>query len=193
MKRWRLSDSDWHAILEEVGPRPKGANPKKARREVERALRAYRGFPTRERLAATRVRWRRYEKLAIDLHEGLLWEWRQKHARYNPFWNDALHDLRSHAKSIIADALGVPIAARKGRSDPPRQWLYGRLVQIWTDDLRGNLSASMTATGGPLVRFFRAVCMLVDVTLRVSAVRAIIKAERRGARRGVFQAAKNKS
>ena len=43
MKRWRLSDSDWHAILEEVGPRPKGANPKKARREVERALRAYRG------------------------------------------------------------------------------------------------------------------------------------------------------
>ena len=127
------------------------------------------------------------------MHEGLLWEWRQKHARYNPFWNDALHDLRSHAKSIIADALGVPIAARKGRSDPPRQWLYGRLVQIWTDDLRGNLSASMTATGGPLVRFFRAVCMFVDVTLRVSAVRAIIKAERRGARRGVFQAAKNKS
>jgi hypothetical protein len=192
VKGWRLSDSDWHAILEAVGPLLKGVNPKKARREVERALNAYRGFPTRERLAAARVRWRRYEKLAIDLHEGFRWEWRKKHARYNPFWDDALYDIRSHAKSIIADALGVPLAARKGRSDPPRQWLYGRLFEIWTNDLRGNPSASMTATGGPMVRFIRAVCALVNVTPRVSAVRAIIKKERRVRTKGVFQAAKNK-
>jgi hypothetical protein len=58
------------------------------------------------------------------------------------------------------------------------------LFEIWTEDLRGNLSASMTATGGPLVRFIRAVCMLVDVTPRVSAVRAIIKAERRARAKG---------
>jgi len=178
-----LSHEHWHAIVAATRRLPDSADLKKARREVARTLRAYQGFPSRAGLARTRVRWRLHAKRAIKLHEGLISDWRQKRITYDFFWDYALRDLRERAKIVIVEGLDVHLAARKGRRDPPREWLYWRLLSVWTDHLGGKLGASSTESGGPAVRFIRVACALVGVTPSVPTVRAIIKAERL-ARRG---------
>jgi hypothetical protein len=181
-----LSDEQWRTILEAVSPLPDNADLKKARRALEACLRDYRTYRSahpRSKLSERRDTWRRINKLTIALHDALTEEWR--HKRWSPkpgirkrWHDDALRDLRGSAHAIV-ESLDRQMRARKGRSDPPREWFYWRLLQIWTDHFGGKLSASSTESGGPLVRFIKAAGALVDVTPSVPTVRAIIKAERR--------------
>jgi hypothetical protein len=178
-----ISDEEWGEIIRAASPL---TVPKKTRRELERTLRAYQGFPSRAGLARTRVGWRRINQLTIELDEALTEELRLKRWRSWPQkrWRSliyAVRDLRQTAETIV-EGLDMPVAARKGRRDPAREWLYCRLLAIWTD-LGGRLGASTSETGGPAVRFIRAACALVDVKPSVSTVRAIVKVERR-ARKG---------
>ena len=63
-----LSDSDWHTILEAVGPLPKGARLARARRELATCLRDYPGLQRdRAKLRAAMLRWQRIDKLAATL------------------------------------------------------------------------------------------------------------------------------
>ena len=85
MKRWRLSDSDWHTILEAVGPLPKGARLARARQELAKCVRDYPGLrQDRAKLRAAMLRWQRIRELATDLHAMLAEEWRQKRMPYYP-------------------------------------------------------------------------------------------------------------
>src|SRR5262249_23172018 len=81
----KLSDSDWHTLLEGVGPLPKGAKLVRARRELAKCLRDYPGLRRdRAKLRAALLRWQQIDKLATDLYAMLAEEWRRKRWRYNP-------------------------------------------------------------------------------------------------------------
>jgi hypothetical protein len=191
VKRWRLSDSDWHAILEAVGPLPKGAKLARARRELAKCLRDYPDLRrNRATLRAALPRWQRIAKLATDLHAMLTEEWQQRRLRYVPMVDDVFKKYLLRLSKPLNENLSVRLSARKGWLDPDRHWLYLSLLDIWVNQLRGELKASSGATGGPCVRFVRAAMALVlpaDEVPRVPAVRRIVRKLARGQALGQFR------
>jgi hypothetical protein len=88
---------------------------------------------------------------------------------HDPEWPQrnilALKPLRQYAATAV-EAYNARLSARQGKRDPAREWLFGRLFEIWTDCFRGKLAVSTPPRGsrrGPLVRFIRAV--LTPLTL----------------------------
>ena len=157
MKRWWLSDSDWHTILEAVGPLPNGARLARARLELAKCLRDYPGLRRdRAKLRAAMLRWQRIEKLATDLHAMLANEWRQGRLRYIPIVDDMFKKYLLRLSKPLSEMLPLQLRARKGRLNPDRDWLYLSLLDIWINQFHGKLKASTSATGGPCVRFVRA-------------------------------------
>jgi hypothetical protein len=191
VNRWRLSDSDWHTILEAVGPLPKGARLARARRELSKCLRDYPGLRRdRTKLRAALLRWQQIDKLATDLYAMLAAEWRQKRWRYNPLIDDAFKRYLLRSTKVITETLAMQVRLRKGKLDPDRDWLYLSLLDIWINQFRGELKASTSATGGPCVRFVRAAMDLVlppDEVPRVRTVRRIVRALGRDRALGQFR------
>ena len=91
--------------------------------------------------------------------------------------------MRVHAEVTLRAVLAH---AYEGRRDPVHDWLMGRLLDIWTDVLGGNLAVSTPSRGGPptgpLVRFMCAIAELVLEAGRLSpfTVRTIVRARRKG-------------
>jgi hypothetical protein len=136
VKRWQLSDSDWHTILEAVGPLPKGARLARARRELAKCLRDYPGLRRdRAKLRAAMLRWRRIEKLAADLHAMLTDEWQEKRWRYNPLIDDAFKLYLLPSTKVITETFAMQMRLRKGKLDPGRDWVYLSLLDIWINQL----------------------------------------------------------
>jgi hypothetical protein len=191
VKRWPLSDSDWHAILEAVRPLPKGARLARARRELAKCLRDYPGIRRdRVKLRAAQTRWQRIDKLATDLYAMLAEEWFQKRWRYNPIIDGAFKRYLLPSTKGITETFAMQMRLRKGKLDPGRDWLYLSLLDIWINQFHGELKASTSATGGPCVRFVRAATALVlppDEVPRVPAVRRIVRALGRGRALGQFR------
>jgi hypothetical protein len=191
VKRSRLSDSDWHAILEAVRPLPKGARLARAWRELAKCLRDYPGIRRdRVKLRAAQTRWQRIDKLATDLYAMLAEEWCQKRWRYNPLIDDAFKRYLLPSTKVITETFAMQMRLRKGKLDPGRDWLYLSLLDIWINQFHGELKASTSATGGPCVRFVRAAMALVlppDEVPRVPAVRRIVRALGRGRALGQFR------
>jgi hypothetical protein len=191
VKRWWLSDSDWHTILEAVGPLPNGARLARARLELAKCLRDYPGLRRdRAKLRAAMLRWQRIEKLATDLHAMLANEWRQGRLRYIPIVDDMFKKYLLRLSKPLSEMLPLQLRARKGRLNPDRDWLYLSLLDIWINQFHGKLKASTSATGGPCVRFVRAAMTLVlpaNEVSRVAAVRRIVRALARGKSLGLFQ------
>jgi hypothetical protein len=145
----KLSDSDWHTVLEAVGPLPKGARLARARRKLAKCLRDYPGMRrSRAQLRAAQAYWQRKHELATELYAMYREEWR-KGWTYNALIDDALkkHVLRSTAvwtKHFAAqvrarDRSGAG-ASGKGRSVPLRvregrcreRWRAGRAAELAT-------------------------------------------------------------
>jgi hypothetical protein len=191
VKRWRLSDSDWHTILEAVGPLPKGARLVRARQELAKSLRDYPGLrQDRAKLRAAMLRWQRISELATDLHAMLAEEWRQKRVRYNPFIDDAFKRYLLPSTEVIIETFAMQMRLRKGKLDPGRDRLYLSLLDIWINQFHGKLKASTSATGGPCVRFLRVAMALIlppHQVPRVPAVRRIVRALGRGRALGQFR------
>ena len=187
MKRWLLSDSDWHAILEAVRPLPKGARLARARRELAKCLRDYPGIRRdRVKLRAAQTRWQRIDKLATDLYAMLAEEWCQKRWRYNPLIDDAFKRYLLPSTKVITETFAMQMRLRKGKLDPGRDWLYLSLLDIRINQFHGELKASTSAN----VRFVRAAMALVlppDEVPRVPAVRRIVRALGRGRALGQFR------
>ena len=61
---------------------------------------------------------------------------------------------------IRVEGYSILVKTYAGRQDPAREWLYWRLMGIWTDTFRGELGSSK-ARGrppyGPLIRFLSTV------------------------------------
>jgi hypothetical protein len=191
VKRWRLSDNDWHAILEAVGPLPKGARLARARRELAKCLRDYPGLRRdRAKLRAAQARWQRIEELSNDLYAMLREEWRQKRWCYNPLIDDAFKQYLLRSSKVITETLAMQVHLRKGKLNPDRDWLYLSLLDIWINQFCGELRASTSRTGGPCVRFVRAATALVlpaDEVPRASTVRTIVRGLGRGRALGQFR------
>jgi hypothetical protein len=190
VKRWQLSDHDSHAILEAVGPPPKGARPARARRELAKCLRDYPGMPRdRAKLRASQARWQRIHRLTTELHAILTEEW-QRGWTYNALVDDAFKKYLLPSTAIWTEYLAMRVRDHKGRRDPAREWLYLELLHIWIYYLRGELKASRSATGGPCVRFVRVAMALVlpaaDVP-SVDTVHDIVGKLRRGQALGLFR------
>jgi hypothetical protein len=157
VKQWQLSDSDWHTILEAVGPLPKGARLARARRELAKCLRDYPGLRRdRAKLRAAMLRWERIKKLSTDLHAMLTTEWLPGRLRYIPMVDDVFKKYLLRLSKPLGEMFPLQLRARKGRLNPDRNWLYLSLLDIWINQFRGKLKASTSATGGPCVRFVRA-------------------------------------
>lgn len=191
MKRWQLSDSDWQTILGAVGPLLKGARLVPARRELAKCLRDYPDLRRdRAKLRAAMLRWQRIDRLATDLHAMLVEEWQQRRLRYVPIVDDMFKKYLLRLSGPLSEMLPLQLRARKGRLDPDRDWLYLSLLDIWINQLHGELKASTSATGGPCVRFVRAAMALVlppNQVPRVPAVRRIVRALGRGQPLGQFR------
>jgi hypothetical protein len=191
VKRWRLSDSDWHTILEGVGPLQKGARLARARRELAACLRDYPGLRRdRAKLRAAGAEWQRFDEQATAIHAFLTTKWQQGRMRYVPIVDDVFKKYLLRLSKPLSETLPLKLRARKGRLDPDRDWLYLSLLDIWINQFRGELKASSSATGGPCVRFVRAAMALVlpaDEVPRVPAVRRIVRALARGKPLGLFQ------
>jgi hypothetical protein len=191
VKRWRLSDSDWHTILVAVRPLRKGARLARARRELAKCLRDYPAIRRdRVKLRAAQTRWQRIDKLATDLYAILAEEWWQKRWRYNPLIDDAFKRYLLPSAKVITETFAMQMRLRKGKLDPGRDWLYLSLLDIWINQFHGELKASTSATGGPCVRFVRTAMALVlppDQVPRVPAVRRTVRALGRGRVLGQFR------
>jgi hypothetical protein len=189
VKRWRLSDSDWHTILEAVGPLQKGARLARARRELSKCLRGYPSLrQDRSKLRAAQTRWQRIQMLATELHAMLTKEW-QRGWTYNALVDDAFKKYLLPSTAIWTEHLALRVRDHKGRRDPAREWLYLELLHIWIYYLRGKLRASTGATGGPCVRFVRAAMALAlpaDEVPRVPTVRRIVRQLAGGKPLGLF-------
>jgi hypothetical protein len=186
-----LSDGDWQAILEAVGSLPKGAKPRRARRELSKCLRDYPGLRRdRATLRAALGRWRQIDKLTTDLHALITEEWRQKRWRYNPLIDDAFKKYLLRSSKMLTETLAMQVRVRKGKLDPDRDWLYLSLLDIWINYFGGRLAASTGGTGGPCVRFVRSAMRLAlpdDEVPSVPTVRRIVHALRRRQPLGWFR------
>jgi len=190
VKRRRLSDSDWHTILEAVGPLPKGARLARARRELAKCLRDYPGL-RRERgtLRAALTRWQRIEKLTNELYAAINEEWRRGWT-YNALIDDAFKIYLLRSTAVWTEHLAMQVRTRKGKLDPDRNRLYLSLLDIWINQFGGKLQASTSGTGGPCVRFVRAAMALLlpaDEVPSVPTVRRIVRKLATGKMLGQFR------
>lgn len=125
-----LSDDEWQAIVATIPP---GNDLALARLEIEECVGNYRGL-TYSRAKLTQARKQAHRVAAIATAPAM-----------------ELIRLSARRKAEGYDMLARSI---KGKSDPARDWLYWRLMAIWTDSFGKMLT---TTSGGPLVRFLSAV------------------------------------
>jgi hypothetical protein len=182
-----ISDPQWQGILAKIGTLPPTADPDRARREIEEAISDFAGRLPDKRLLAERARWRRIDALVSKLaHELLRLKRQTPWTVTDPDWPqesiEALTPLRRRGRRSVEDfdALARAIA---GQRDPAREFLYLRLMAIWSDSLGGRLGVS-TRRGvpeGPLVRFLLAILAimrpLMDDAPGPHGIRAIIRRE----------------
>src|SRR5262249_31943200 len=82
------------------------------------------------------------------------------------------------------EGLDMLVGGHAGRRDVAKEWLYWRVLGIWTDCLGGKLVTSNArgrAPYGPLVRVFRAIvkALLGNKAPGPHAIRSIVKQEKR--------------
>jgi hypothetical protein len=185
-----LYDNEWQAIVEAISPLPPGVDLERARWELEVVKQDFAGFPSVHPVVA-RKRWARIDRLIAELAVEI----REVKARVpwsadDPLWPNrllaALWPVKQKAELHVE---GFTILARaiQGKRDPVRDWLYWRLLAIWTDCLGGELTISVPKYGGqpcgPLVRFLiAAVTVVSGKAPNAYTVRTIVRRER--ARRG---------
>jgi hypothetical protein len=106
--------------------------------------------------------------------------------------------LQFHAEAQT-EGLDVLLRARQGRRDPAREWLWWRLLAIWTDHFGGKVSVTKPRHGvpnGPLVRFITTVFeRVLDEKISPHTLQDVVRREserREGAGKGVLEG-KNKS
>jgi hypothetical protein len=198
-----LTEDHWQAILEAAAPLSSAVEVEHARRELEDCLYDYHGLRqvSVPDLLAARKRWRRIDRLLRDLaHEYYEIKRRTPWTVHDPERPQrnilALSPLRQHAAAAV-EGYDMRLRARQGKQDPAREWLFGRLFEIWTDCFHGKLAVSTPAHGsprGPLIRFIRAV--LAPLTLSLwegerpspETIRKLARGARRARKRqGSFQ------
>jgi len=185
-----LTEDHWQAILKAVAPLSAAVDIDRARRDLEDCLRDYAGLRRSPKdLKAARKEWRQIDKQLANLA-----------ARYHRLKRQrdllALEPLQKWAKAVI-EAYDMRLRARQARRDPAREWLFGRLFEIWTNSFGGKLAVTTPPGGGPprgpLVRFVLAVLTPLTPTLwehdlpTPHAIRKLARQEqRRRAAKGTF-------
>jgi hypothetical protein len=149
--------------------KPKGKNvrrskPKEEWRGVNKLL--------TQNLSALRKEWQQVDKRLTELAD--IYRWLKRITPWtvpDPEWPQrnllALKPLRQQAEAMVKE-YDARLRALQARRNPAREWLFGRLFQIWTDCFDGKLAVT-TSRGkppsGPLVRFVRAVLTPLTLTL----------------------------
>jgi hypothetical protein len=147
-----LTDTEWRAIVKAIPP---GNDLERARRELEQCIRDYRGLRlNREKLLEARKQARHVAETTTA---------------------PSLESIRQKA-SRTATALDTLVRARKGKRNPERDWLYWRLMQVWTDSFGKALAIT---AGGRLVRFLGAAVEIATGNAPSDAtMRTVIRRER---------------
>jgi hypothetical protein len=154
-----LTDARWQSIEAAAAPY---VGSDRARVTVEECLHDYGHLPLdRAQLHIKREGSRRIVDLTRDLATELLAVKRaEPWSDYDP--NRPMRDLRAvriiqYRYETRLEGLDMLATLIKGRRDPPRQWLYWRLLQIWVECFGGPLTVSTPPIGGapygPLVHF----------------------------------------
>jgi hypothetical protein len=152
--------------------------------EIGACIWNFRQLPvSRKKLLAARAEFRRIDALLGRLIRSFEAAHRQTSGALLLI---ALPDLEKLRKRVRAWIEGFDMLARSGagQRDVAKEWLYWRVLGIWTDCFSGKLVTS-TAPGrapyGPLVRFFDAIVrpLLGDKAPGPYAIRSIVKQERR--------------
>jgi hypothetical protein len=125
-----------------------------------------------QNLSAERKLWQQVDKLLTDLADIYYQlKCRTPWTVADPEWPQrnllALKPLRQQAEARVKE-YDARLRARQARRDPAREWLFGRLFEIWTDCFDGKLAVT-TRRGrppsGPLVRFIFAILKPLTLTL----------------------------
>jgi hypothetical protein len=186
-----ISDADWEAILRDIGPVSPRADVSQARVEIEQAIHAFIALnvaPRHAKMLADRRVWEDIDAMLTRLHNTLVQV--QRHELWTVggyFLRDdlaALQPLRLRAHTRV-EGYNIMVRAHEHNRNPAHDWLYWRVLAIWTDCLDRKLAVSTPPKGGapygPLVRFFTAVVtpVLGDKAPGPHAIRSIVHQERR--------------
>jgi hypothetical protein len=156
-----LTNNEWNAIVAVI---PTGNDLERARRELEECIADYRGLCLpRAKLLEKRKKWQRVEALVTD---------------------ELGADLIQSRVRARVEGYGMLARSVKGKCDPARDWLYWRLMAIWSNSLGGTLTVSVPSQGGdpggPLIRFLvAAVGIAVGKAPNAHTLRTVIRRERR--------------
>jgi hypothetical protein len=130
----RIGDAQWGAFVALRRPCVPEAT---ARAELERALDEYHGFVfDPKKLAAERERQRRIIKPARDLVAALA-----PSKGPLPFEHEVVAWVLRLAEGRLA-GLNLMARAREGRRDPDREFLIGRLSDVWIKSFGGTLTVT---------------------------------------------------
>lgn len=156
-----LTEEQWRAILVAAAP-VMPPDLKQARIEVEECLDGFLGVCSLNAADLKRWRklWQRIDKLVDELGRAL-----RQIPRRSP-WGDyaqvqqdiaSLNPLRERAH-VHVEGFTISVRGWAGKQDPVREWLYWRLMGVWTNTFRGQLAlatstSSSAAPGSPLIRF----------------------------------------
>jgi hypothetical protein len=179
-----ISDVEWQAIARAIGPIPPTADVARARLEIGACRRDYARLPiSRSKLRGARAEFRRIDALWKRLIRSYETAQRQTSAALLLADITKARKLRMRAQGWHE---GFNTLARRhaGNRDVAREWLYERVLGIWTDCLGGKLvtsTARRRVPYGPLVRFFDAIVrpLLGDKAPGPHAIRGIVKQEKR--------------
>ena len=203
-----LTDEQWSAVLAAAEPQTP-SDPVQARIEVEECLTDFIGlchFNAAD-LKWWREKWQRVDELADELGRTLHEiKRRSPWGSFSQVQRDivSLKPLRERAPALV-EGFAMTVHAWAGKQNPIREWLYWRLMGVWTSAFHGRLviaTSSAGVPGGPLVRFLctatefglelagehLAPRLIKGGPLSVDAVRDAIRRERRrrGKRHGVL-------
>lgn len=185
----RYTDEEWRSV---VAAFPELAKLHAARDMLEKAAALYLNEQAlRQRMARSankRSQWLEIDKHTRELIAAIdaVDDWDA------PVWGeDGEYDPRGDRAKIVAGLRALSNHAREnaltydghsqqnaGKKNPAREQLYSRLLHVWTDILRKDLTFSPT---GPVVRFFDSVLepLLGDDKPRASTIGDVIEREER--------------
>jgi hypothetical protein len=146
-----LTDAEWQAVLTAIGPLPPAADVDRARLEINECIRDFSRLPVaRGRLLAAREECHRAEKLLVELIFSFAALYRRTSGQLLLVDVTTARKLRKRVRGRI-EGFDMLIRANTGRQDSARDWLYWRLLGIWTDALSGKLATSKPPGGGLLL------------------------------------------
>jgi hypothetical protein len=179
-----ISDAEWQVISQATGSIPPTADVARARLEIGACRQDYSRLPvSREKLRAAREEFRRIDALWARLIRSYETAYRETSEALLLVDIADAEKLRGQARSRLV-GLDMLAHGHTGRRDAAKEWLYWRVLGIWTDCLDGKLMTSTArrrAPYGPLVRFFDAIVrpLLGDQAPGPDAIRSIVKREKR--------------